>query len=182
MKPEGSITTGHVLRNARSGDMANFIGALTAIVAISLTCVLAVAPPAPAQQAAQPAPAPPAVAVPADPWPRQVKVSNATLLVYQPQVESWEGNTLQFRSAVAVRPTGGEGRDVRRHLGHGAHPGGQGLAHRRPRRLHHHQEQLPDPARPGRRLRQRAPAKLRRRPSGPSRSTGSRPRWPRPAP
>jgi len=44
-------------------------------------------------------------ALPADPWPRQVQVSNATLLVYQPQVESWTGNMLSFRSAVAVRPT-----------------------------------------------------------------------------
>ena len=40
---------------------------------------------------------------PADPWPRQFKSGNATILVYQPQVESWVGNTLTFRSAIAVR-------------------------------------------------------------------------------
>src|SRR5215510_8722901 len=47
--------------------------------------------------------APPAT-MPADPWPRQVKLPTATLLIYQPQVESWTGNVLTFRSAVAVRP------------------------------------------------------------------------------
>src|SRR5450432_2536008 len=43
------------------------------------------------------------VETPADPWPRQFKSGNATILVYQPQVESWVGNTLAFRSAIAVR-------------------------------------------------------------------------------
>jgi hypothetical protein len=85
--------------------MANVRSALVAVLTISLTCSLAWAQPAPAQKTA---PAPQSATIPADPWPREVKVSNATLLVYQPQVESWEGNTLKFRSAVAVRPTGGE--------------------------------------------------------------------------
>ena len=40
---------------------------------------------------------------PADPWPRQFKSGNATILVYQPQVESWIGNTITFRSAIAIR-------------------------------------------------------------------------------
>ena len=40
--------------------------------------------------------------VPADPWPRQFKSGNATILVYQPQVESWTGNVMTFRSAIAV--------------------------------------------------------------------------------
>jgi hypothetical protein len=40
---------------------------------------------------------------PADPWPRQFKSGNATILVYQPQVDSWVGNTLTFRSAIAIR-------------------------------------------------------------------------------
>jgi len=43
--------------------------------------------------------------VAADPWPRQFKSGNATILVYQPQVDSWIGNTVTFRSAVAVRKT-----------------------------------------------------------------------------
>ena len=84
--------------------MAKIISALVAVLTISLGggsigwIVPALAQPRPSP--------PPAAGVPADPWPRQVKVTNATLVVYQPQVESWEGNTLKFRSAVAVRPTG----------------------------------------------------------------------------
>jgi hypothetical protein len=44
--------------------------------------------------------------LPADPWPREIAVANAKLLVYEPQVNSWSGNTLDFRAAVAVRPAG----------------------------------------------------------------------------
>ena len=44
--------------------------------------------------------------IPPDPWPREVKLGDATLLLYQPQVNSWTGNILDFRAAVAVRPTG----------------------------------------------------------------------------
>ena len=35
---------------------------------------------------------------PADPWPRELKFSNATVVVYQPQINSWEGNRLDFRA------------------------------------------------------------------------------------
>jgi hypothetical protein len=83
--------------------MAKIISALVAVLTLGLGGSLGWIVPALAQPRAS---APPAAGVPADPWPRQVKVANATLLVYQPQVESWEGNTLKFRSAVAVRPTG----------------------------------------------------------------------------
>jgi hypothetical protein len=59
--------------------------------------VAAAAPPAPPQA---PAPAP-------DPWPRKFSFVDAngvstTLLVYQPQVESWEGNRITFRAAVGA--------------------------------------------------------------------------------
>jgi len=43
-----------------------------------------------------------------DPWPRQVQLSDATLTVYQPQVESWQGNQLNFRVAVAAKATGSD--------------------------------------------------------------------------
>ncbi|MCB1967807.1 MAG: hypothetical protein KDI64_17695 [Candidatus Accumulibacter sp.] len=57
----------------------------------------------PAQgDAAQP-PAPPATA--SDGWPRQAALAGATALVYLPQVNSWHGNTLSFRAAVAVKKT-----------------------------------------------------------------------------
>ncbi len=44
--------------------------------------------------------------LPADPWPRDVSISNAALLIYQPQVNSWNDNQLDFRSALAIKPTG----------------------------------------------------------------------------
>src|SRR5262249_58967601 len=44
---------------------------------------------------------------PADPWPRDVQLTSAVVTVYQPQVEKWEGDTLQFRAAVAAKPSGG---------------------------------------------------------------------------
>src|SRR5262249_1800899 len=45
-------------------------------------------------------------AQPADPWPRQFKLSNAPALVYQPQVDSWENNMLNFRAVVSITPNG----------------------------------------------------------------------------
>src|SRR5262245_46042080 len=45
-------------------------------------------------------------AIPADPWPRDISLSNAALLVYQPQVSKWEDNRIEFRSALAIKPTG----------------------------------------------------------------------------
>jgi hypothetical protein len=45
-------------------------------------------------------------ALPADPWPRVVDLSGAQALVYQPQVDKWDGNQLSFRSAVALKPVG----------------------------------------------------------------------------
>jgi hypothetical protein len=44
-----------------------------------------------------------------DPWPRRFISGDSTLLVYQPQVEKWEGNQLDFRSAVGVQKTGATG-------------------------------------------------------------------------
>jgi hypothetical protein len=44
-------------------------------------------------------------AQPADPWPRQIKLKNATALVYQPQVDSWENNMLNFRAVVSITPS-----------------------------------------------------------------------------
>jgi hypothetical protein len=68
-------------------------------------------PPEPAAAAvAQPPPGSPPVPTP-DPWPRKVTFLDATgvsttLLVYQPQVESWEGNQIKFRAAVGARKDG----------------------------------------------------------------------------
>ena len=65
----------------------------------------AAAPPAApmAAPANTPVAAPPA---PADPWPRDIAIDKADALIYQPQVESWTGNALAWRVAVALRPAG----------------------------------------------------------------------------
>jgi hypothetical protein len=43
---------------------------------------------------------------PTDPWPRGVDLGDASVLVYQPQVNSWTGNRLNFRAALAIKPAG----------------------------------------------------------------------------
>ena len=45
-------------------------------------------------------------APPPDPWPRGVDLGNAQVLVYQPQINSWTDNQLNFRAALAIKPTG----------------------------------------------------------------------------
>ncbi len=70
-------------------------------VLTGLALVLALPPVAAAQ-----APAPAAAKLPADPWPRDVSLSNAAVLVYQPQVNKWVDNQIDFRCALAIKPTG----------------------------------------------------------------------------
>jgi hypothetical protein len=47
--------------------------------------------------------------LPADykPWPREVKNGAITYRIYEPQTESWNGNDLRFRAAVAVTAESG---------------------------------------------------------------------------
>ena len=40
-----------------------------------------------------------------DPWPRVVDLSNGQVLVYQPQISKWADNQLEFRAALAIKPT-----------------------------------------------------------------------------
>src|SRR5262245_20858513 len=40
--------------------------------------------------------------IPVDSWPHVVKAGGDTLTVYEPQVESWQGNLLRARAAVGV--------------------------------------------------------------------------------
>jgi len=56
---------------------------------------------------AQPAPAA-AANLPADPWPRDVSIPSAAVLIYQPQVNSWVGNRIDFRAALALKPGGAQ--------------------------------------------------------------------------
>jgi hypothetical protein len=56
-----------------------------------------------AQAASQPTAQPPA-AVETD-WPRRYESNGYTVLLYQPQVETWEKHArIAFRAAIAVRP------------------------------------------------------------------------------
>jgi len=43
----------------------------------------------------------------ADPWPKQRQVDGATITVYEPQVDSWDGGFLKLRAAVALKPADG---------------------------------------------------------------------------
>jgi len=55
---------------------------------------------------AQGAPKANATGIPADPWPRDISIPGAAVLVYQPQVNKWEGNRIDIRAALAIKPTG----------------------------------------------------------------------------
>jgi hypothetical protein len=77
----------------------------------ALTVLLASLLAMPPDVAAQSATAVPAKAttVPpgsVDPWPRDVSLNNAAVLMYSPQVMKWEGNQITFRSAIAIKPSG----------------------------------------------------------------------------
>ena len=39
----------------------------------------------------------------------QIALSNAAVVIYQPQVESWDGNQIQVRAAVSIKPAGAQG-------------------------------------------------------------------------
>jgi len=41
-----------------------------------------------------------------DPWPRSVSAKGATISIYQPQLESWNGNLLDAYAAVTIKTTG----------------------------------------------------------------------------
>jgi len=72
-----------------------------------LVCIVALAAFQPAFAQAPAAPAPAAAAqFPADPWPRVVDLKNGQVLVYQPQINKWEANRIDLRSALAIKPVG----------------------------------------------------------------------------
>ncbi len=79
------------------------------IAALIFLSAIASAQPAPtAAPAAAPAGSTGTTApqLPADPWPRVVDLTNGQVLVYQPQVNKWDGNQLDFRAALAIKVTG----------------------------------------------------------------------------
>ena len=80
-------------------------GSWSTVLALIVTVAFALAavPGATAQTAAASSSGSP---IPADPWPRDISISNAAVLIYQPQVSTWEGNQIDFRAALAIKPTG----------------------------------------------------------------------------
>ncbi len=82
---------------------------IAAIVGWALQSPWVAPPPAMAAESAAGSPTAPNL----DPWPRKFSFmgtdGNVTLLVYQPQVEKWEYNRLDFRAAVGARSTGATG-------------------------------------------------------------------------
>jgi len=60
--------------------------------------------------AATSAPAPAPATVPAEasetPWPRTVTSSSATITIYEPQVDSWDGHQIVARNAVGIQKAG----------------------------------------------------------------------------
>jgi hypothetical protein len=48
----------------------------------------------------------PAGSPPPDSWPRGVDLGDAQVLVYQPQINSWTDNQLDFRAALAIKSSG----------------------------------------------------------------------------
>ncbi|MBM4247296.1 MAG: autotransporter [Deltaproteobacteria bacterium] len=69
-----------------------------AACALAVVMLLGGAPPAAAQQGGGVSTAPPTDVG----WPRQVKDGSSTITVYQPQVDSWDGNLVKSRAAVSV--------------------------------------------------------------------------------
>ncbi len=82
---------------------------LSRIFVITLLTALSSAPALAANEVTElgaATPAPQADA--ASPWPVQVTGNGRTFLIYQPQVDKWQNNRLEGRSAVAVRDNGGQ--------------------------------------------------------------------------
>lgn len=44
--------------------------------------------------------------IPSDSWPRDISIAGTAVLIYQPQVSKWEGNHIDFRAALAIKPAG----------------------------------------------------------------------------
>jgi hypothetical protein len=92
-----------MIRTKRSTIRVRLPGA-TAFLAFALTLAASLAAQVPGGRTVFSAPPPP----PADSgWPRVVPSGEDTFTVYQPQLESWEGNQLQGRFAISVLAPGG---------------------------------------------------------------------------
>ena len=77
-------------------------------ITLAAAAALLMAPPLVLAQADAPAKSAAAAPTqpPADPWPRVVDLNGAQVLVYQPQVNKWNDNQIDFRCALAIKPDG----------------------------------------------------------------------------
>ena len=82
--------------------MKNWLQSLRLAVALTLLAAAAVGVPA----QTRPAAAPGAVPLATDPWPRDISIPAAAVLIYQPQIDSWTGDRIELRAALAIKPTG----------------------------------------------------------------------------
>lgn len=74
---------------------------------------------------AQPRLAPlPAAEVTPDPWPKSFNVGGTKYTLYQPQLKSWDGRSLQAFAAASVLPAGAPERESQRGAADGRGPGG----------------------------------------------------------
>ncbi len=67
-----------------------------ALTALACTLILAAAIPTPAQDEGE------------KDWPKMVEAMGASITMYQPQIDSWEGNTFEARAAVSVVGSAGK--------------------------------------------------------------------------
>ena len=143
------------------------------LAVVTLASVLTGAPLATLAAAAAPA-----TALPADPWPRVVDLCNAQVLVYQPQVNKWDGQP----DRLPRRDGHQGGRAPRTRRSASSSPPrarrSTGRAHRRLRGHADHQDRFPDAAGPGReRTRPSCTTRIRGATCARSRSTACRHRW-----
>ena len=73
------------------------------LACLAFLASLALSPSALAQQ---PQPQPPASEVTPDRWPKRIEENGTKYMIYQPQVDSWDGSKYQAHAAVSVLPAG----------------------------------------------------------------------------
>ena len=86
------------MMNRFSKQMMIFILIVCVTVGSSGLILTQTVPSAPASANATPPPG-------GDPWPRIIPYQGATILIFQPQIESWKGNMLQAFAAVSIKNT-----------------------------------------------------------------------------
>src|SRR5262245_46727998 len=80
------------------------LAALLALALVAPAPVLSQIPPGAAVPSQAPAAAP--AGLEAGAWPRQFQAGDMTVEVYEPQIDSWQGNRLEARTALSVTAAG----------------------------------------------------------------------------